>query len=312
MAHFTRAALAHFAAHHGVASSAELARCGLTDHDVRTLVSAGNLELVVRGAYRLPAVPLDELSRCAAVCGAHGVVISGVTAGRLWGFRRLPTDRRIHVIAPPGARRLSSRWVVPYRTAAIHARDVERRLDGIVVTSRPRTALDLARVLAPIDLLSVIEQAMLDGGHSQDEMRRVAVDWMSPRRPWLRRYLEILDRRTGGGAAESHDEVVVGDLLAAAGVVGLVRQFPIELPGVGSVRFDLAVPALRWAIEVDMFPTHRQTAGRRADRRRDEAAGTIGWLVERITPDHVGAARGSTIDRLVGSYHSRRAAFRLR
>jgi very-short-patch-repair endonuclease len=310
MAHFTRAALAHFAAHHGIASSAELARCGLSDHDVRSLVSVGNLELVVRGAYRLPAVPLDEQARCVAICTAHDVAIGSVTAGRYWGFRRLPTDRRIHVIASPGTRRLSSRWVVPYRTAAIHEHDVEHRADGIVITSRPRTALDLARVLSPIDLLSVIEQAMLDGHHSADEMRRVAVDWMSPRRPWLRRYLEVLDRRNGGGAAESHDEVVLGARLTAAGVVGLVRQFPIELPGIGRARFDLAVPSLRWAIEVDMFPTHRETAGGQADLRRDEAAGAIGWRVDRVTPEHVGTAIDATIACLVGVYHSRRAALR--
>jgi hypothetical protein len=75
--------------------------------------------------------------------------------------------------------------------------------------------------------LSIVEQVMRNGAHSEEEMRRVAVDWMTPGRPWVRRYLETLLRRLPGGAAESHPETVIGDALAAAGLVGLERQYRI-------------------------------------------------------------------------------------
>lgn len=307
MAHLTPTALQHLATHHGIASTAVLEQCGLSRHDVRDLVEAHNLVAVLKGVYRSPAVPYGELSRCAAICASRpDLAIAGPTAGRLWGFRRLPPDRRVHVVAPPASQPTIAPWVRPYRTAAIHECDVVQRSDGIAITSRPRTALDLGRFVAGLDHLSVIEQAMKDGDHSEAEMRRVAADWVSPRRPWLRRYLEMLDRRAPGGPAESHHEVVLGDALVSAGVRDLVRQLSVELPGYGAARFDLAVPSARWAVEVDVFPTHAETAGRLRDSQRDAAAAESGWLVSRVVEADLGSSIGDTVRRLTAIYRRRR------
>jgi hypothetical protein len=104
-------------------------------------------------------------------------------------------------------------------------------------------------------------------------------------RPWLTTYLRQLERRSPGAAAESHPEVRVLLALERSGVEGLVRQLSIELPGFGTARFDLAVPALRWAIEVDVHPRHMETFGAISDGRRDAAARSIGWRTSRITRD---------------------------
>jgi very-short-patch-repair endonuclease len=306
VAYFSTDALHHFAGHHGIASTNQLLAAGMSRHSIRILLDHGNLDSPIKGVYRLPAVPLDELARCAAVCAAHPeAAVSGPTAGRIWGLRRIPRDRRVHILAPPASHPSHERWVVPYRTCAFHPDDFVHRSDGIVLTSRPRTALDLARVLSASDLLSVIEQVMHDGPHTSDEMRRVAVDWISPQRRWLYTYLRLLDRRLGGGSAESHCEVVVGDRLARAKVANLARQFWIDLPGYGPARFDLAVPELRWAVEVDVHPTHRETRGRAGDSWRDRSAAELGWQVERVDPDQY-ERLDETIERLVDSYQSRR------
>jgi hypothetical protein len=187
------------------------------------------------------------------------------------------------VLAPPASNPAIARWVVPYRTDARHDHDVIERDDGIRITTRARTAYDLARWLGPDDLLSVIEQAAHDGRLGDGDFLDVAADWLSPRRPWVRGFLQALDRRLPGGAAESHPEVRVADALGRAGVRGLVRQHRIELPGHGNVRFDLAIPELRWAIEVDLHPRHRETLGIASDERRDRAAATIGWMTTRVS-----------------------------
>ena len=135
----------------------------------------------------------------------------------------------------------------------------------------------------------------------------VAVDFVSKRRPWLRRFLVQLDRRLDGGSAESHHETIFGDALQVAGVRPLVRQFPLDLPGYGPARFDLAVPTMRWAIEVDVFPTHQETEGRRRDRRRDEAAKSFGWDVTRIVESDLGPSIAATVDRVRRSFDRRRA-----
>ncbi|MET0662369.1 MAG: hypothetical protein ABWZ42_04475, partial [Ilumatobacteraceae bacterium] len=132
-------------------------------------------------------------------------------------------------------------------------------------------------------LRSVIEQAMHDGAYTAQDMLDVASEWLSPRRPWASTFARLVEARLAGGAAESHPEVRVGNALERAGVRGLVRQFGIELPSFGRARFDLAVPRLRWAIEIDVHPTHAETAGRAADGRRDDAAAALGWSVSRIS-----------------------------
>ena len=283
MAHLTAAAHEYFVCQHGVASVQQLLDSGLGLRQIERLERDGAIDLVLRGVYRACSVRLDELGRCAAVCLLRpDLVIAGPTAGRLWGFRRLPSDARIHAIGPPACQPTIAPWVRVYRTAAIHDHDVVRRTDGIRVTTRQRTAFDLARVLRADDLLSVIEQAMHDGRLDDQDLRDVAIDWLSPQRRWARTFLLQLDRRIGGGAAESHPEVVVGEALVAAGVHGLVRQFEIDIPGYGPARFDLAVPKRRRAIEIDIFPTHDETLGRARDRRRDAAATTIGWATTRL------------------------------
>ena len=284
MPHLTPQAHALLARQHGTISVEQLLGIGISLRDLRQLQHAGDLELVLRGAYRTPSAPITEASRSAAVCLARpDVAIAGPTAGRLWGLRRLPPDRRIHVIAPPASNPAIARWVVPYRTDARHEHDIVMRDDGIRITSRARTALDLARWLEPDDLLSVIEQVMRDGRLSDDDLLSVAADWLSPQRPWLRTFLRALDRRLPGGPAESHPEVRVANALRAVGVRGLVRQQTVELPGYGQVRFDLAVPELRWAIEVDLHPTHGESMGIASDDRRDSAAAAIGWVTTRIS-----------------------------
>jgi very-short-patch-repair endonuclease len=282
--HLTPHAHAVFARQHGAASVEQLLDAEMTERQLRQLQRAGDLELVLRGAYRTPSAPVTELSRCAAVCLARSdVAIAGPTAGRLWGFRRLPPDHRIHVIARRASNPAIAKWVVPYRTDARHDRDVVERDDGIRVTSRARTVFDLARWLGPDDLLSVIEQAAHDGHVGDDDFLAVAVDWLSPQRPWTRAFLQVLDRRLPGGPAESHPEVRVAEALRHAGVRGLVRQHRIRLPGHGEARFDLAVAELRWAIEIDLHPRHRETLGAAADATRDRAAAAAGWITTRIT-----------------------------
>lgn len=310
MATLTSGALEHFERRHGIASLGQLLDYGMSREAIKKLVREGLIEQVMQGAYRLRGQPLTDLGRLVAVCTAHpGHVISGPSAGRLFALRRLPPDLRVHTISPPASHPTRARWVQPYRTTAFRNIDIVRRSDGIVHTGRPRTALDLARFVDnDVDLLSIIEQAMHDGRHSIEEMRAVALPWRSPRRGWLNRYLEVLDQRVEGGAAESHPEVELGDALRRAGVVGLVRQFAIDLPGFGRGRFDLAIPRLRWALEVDVFPTHRETAGRSSDERRDLAAQAIGWSIRRLGPDAFGPAFARTVRVLADEFQRRTSA----
>lgn len=307
MAHLTPDAHRLLAVQHGVASVDQLLSCGLTRDQLKRLAADGALAHVLNTVYRSPSVAATDLMRCAAVCLARaGAVIAGPTAGRLWGFRRLPHDRRTHILAPPASHPVAADWVVPYRTSAFRPCDVVHRPDGIRVTTRARTALDLARWLSPVDLLSVIEQAMRDGSIPDAEMQAVAADLVSPQRRWATTFLTQLAHRTPGGAAESHPEVRVAEALRRAGVRGLERQYRTTLPGYGPVRFDLAIPCLRWAIEIDLHPRHEETDGIASDRRRDAAAVADGWDVTRIGRQAYESRFDATIDDIAADHRSRR------
>jgi very-short-patch-repair endonuclease len=269
---------------HGVGSLNQLIDCGISEPQIRVLERNDVLISVMKGAYRSSLVVEDELVRCAAVCVTRpDAAIAGPTAGRLWGFRKLPRDGRIHVLLPPGSRDPATPWTTTFRTDAIHATDIVHRNDGIAVTTRQRTVLDLARSVTADNLLSVAEQAMLDGHLSDADMRQVAVDWQSPQRRWIDDYLRALNRRLPGGPAESHPEVRVGDALRRRGVRNLVRQHAMELSTGRCVRFDLAVPGLRIAVEIDLHPVHVSTIGAMTDEQRDLDAERDGWTTLRIT-----------------------------
>ncbi len=96
----------------------------------------------------------------------------------------------------------------------------------------------------------------------------------------------------------------MANALQRRGVHGLVRQLPIELPGYGTARFDLAVPRLKWAIEIDAHPTHEESLGRLRDRRRDAAATAEGWLTSRIDRDTYEFGLAARLDELLAQYLS--------
>lgn len=307
MADLSRSANRRLAAQQGVASLDDLLDSGMTRWQIGDVVRRGGLIEVLPGAYRSAAVRETQLVRCIAVSRSRAsTAIGGPTAAALLGIRRVADDGRIHVLAPAASNPSVVRWLVPYRTPTWSASDVVERPDGLRILRYPRLALDLARFVCDVDLLSIVEQCMRDGRCSDATMRRVAADWCTPQRPWVRRYLTALDRRVPGPAAESHIETIVGDRLRQAGVSGLERQFWIALEGYGRCRFDLAIPDIRWACEVDGFPTHRETNGAHADRRRDIAARRDGWLVRRVGPDDVGARLDETITFLIGDIAARR------
>jgi hypothetical protein len=88
-------------------------------------------------------------------------------------------------------------------------------------------------------------------------------------------------------AADSHLEVVLFDALREAGVDGLVRQFPVVLPGAIEIHADVAVPSLRWLIPIDHVWWHGGRLDAQRDKQTDRRARMEGWHVDRVTDDDI-------------------------
>ena len=300
-------AIAWLRSHHSTISDAALSTFGLTVEQRKELVRAGLLVRLLDGGYAFAGVEHSELTRCAAICTSRPhLVIGGPTAGRLLGIRRSPNDGLVHVLAPPHSQPCNEPWVRAYRTPLIFVDDIVERGDGIRVTTPERTAVDLTRYLRDDALMSAIEHVLSLRYADVDGLVETAERLNTPGRPWVRRFLKVLARRSPGRPSESEPELLVHDALVSRGVVGLVRQYDIMLPGYGAARFDMAIPSLRWALEVDVHPEHRTTEGVARDNLRDDAADRLGWFVRRVSDAEI-SRFDDTIDRLVAGIARRRS-----
>jgi hypothetical protein len=294
------------AKHHTVIADADLQRLGVTRSQRRRLVRDDVLERMLDGAYRFPGRPDDELARCVAACSRpNGLIIEGPTAGRLWGYRRMPADSLVYVIAPPASNPSVESWLRPYRTALISPLHIVERADGIRLTCPPRTAVDLSRHLSDDDLRSVIDQVESQGMATAETMRRIAVDLATPGRPWARRFLRVLEQRPRLGVPESHWESRVVAALIKRGIADLRPQRWMDVPGWGPIRLDASVDRIRWGVEVDVFPTHFTEQGGSDDRDRDLACDAVGWRVSRVARPALKRDFDLAIDRLMKVFEQR-------
>jgi len=291
---------------HGIVTSRQLFEHGFSRDRVARLVDSDVLVRVVDGAYRVASHADDELARCVAVSLARpGLVVSGPTAARLWGFRRVTKDQLVHVTAKPHAQPGRAAWIRTYRTALIGAIDIVHRPDGVRLTSTARTAVDMVRHATPSAVLSMVEQGLDREWFDEAALRSTAERTATPGRPFARRFLELLGDRLDGGAAGSDWETIVGDCLRRRGIGGLVRQYPLTVPGYGRLRFDLAIPERRWALEIDAHPSHHSAEGAARDKFRDRCCAEIDWMVQRVGEPDLRHRFGRTLDSIERSLDHR-------
>jgi very-short-patch-repair endonuclease len=229
------------------------------------------------GTFVLPG-HLDDWTAPAAMClHVPSSVLAGVGAGRWWALDGLPSAPTRLVVPPTcGVRHSMIR-----RASDVDPRDVAVERHGVIRVLDPtRTVLDLAATLHRSNLERVIESALRRRLTSVARLRRCAAELQGRRRPGPAAVLAALDARPRGGGADSDGEVLLLQLLRAAGLEP-VRQFRM-----GPWRFDLAWPDARVLVELD-GGHHRSASQLRADDRKQNAAILAGWTVLRFTWDRV-------------------------
>jgi hypothetical protein len=271
------------AAHHGIITADQLGDRGVSRSARRTLVDRGLLIGVAKGVYRLASTPDSPHARALVACLAHpGGFITGVTGGRLVGLRRMGKDLRVHFSTPHGWE-VASPGLVLRQSTRIDDTDWRRRDDGIVLASPPRLAFDLARDLTDFAHASVVEQMIDTKLCSLGALARIADRLVHPNRPGSRRFLRTLAQRIPGTAMQSDGELRLARLMAQRGVPVQTQHALVPASGGESMHLDLAVPSVRWGIEIDLHPSHLLLEGTAADKRRDRRAHLVDWQIERVT-----------------------------
>lgn len=256
-------------------------QAGLSDEQIRFRIRIGRWERILPGVYRICGVAdsWDQRAWAAHLWAGPGSVLWGAAAARklgLRGFDSAPVE-----VAVVGDKRHRD---VPFKVHRCdeHLRDEVTLVDGLPVTSIKRTLLTLAGQRHP-RARGAMDQALAEHLTSLEEM------WLFHDQEWTRgrRGIAILrawlrERTPGLAPTESELEDALWTIVHEAGLPLPLRQHAVVLPS-GPIRFDLAYPHLRLAIEGDSYGWHGDRDAFERDRRRDAEAATAGWLVLRFT-----------------------------
>ncbi|MFM7685302.1 MAG: hypothetical protein ACKPDI_05180 [Actinomycetota bacterium] len=279
----TEDAMAAFAAHQGMATAHMLTVAGVSRSRRQRLVLEGVLEVLYERVFHIMSSPMNVESQCAALCLAYpSSFITGPTAGRLLGLRRMPAGP-IHLSVPHGSHIGPHDGVRLRQTTRFDSSHVTKHGPGIRIAAPARLAFDLGQDLTMLDHRSVVEQMVHQRLTSWPALVKISKQLCHPARPGSARFVELLRSRLPGGAAESHPEIEVAAGLQSRGVPVHLQVGYLHLPNGKRIRFDMAVPDRRWAVEVDVHPGHSQPLGIAGDKQRDRWCHRIDWQVERVT-----------------------------
>ncbi len=262
---------------------------GWTPRQFRQALADGSLVRLTRGVYA-PSVPHEtptelHLRRAAALLSVHreAVVLSHFSAAIAHGLAvQVGNPDRIHITVPPPSRgRCRSGYHV--HQAPLDAAEVVI-VDGLRVTSLPRTLVDLART-TPYAWGVIAADQVLRRSVSRDALR-AAVDAGGCRRgvEQARRVIEFADRRAQS-PAESASRVT----LARAGLPAPELQFEVTGPDGWVATSDFAWPEYRLVGEMDgkskysigLRPGQSPEDAVLHDLRRQEAIRQAGFWVTR-------------------------------
>jgi hypothetical protein len=294
MSDLPRSALEWLATHHGVITSAVLRQHGVRRSTAERLADREVLHRVSAGVFVDQSVPQTLDQRCAVLCATHpSGFVTGPTAGAMAGLRRMPATAALHFAVRHGIHIVETPGVRWRQTTAIPGCDRRVRDDGIVVASWARLSFDLAADLPQLDHLSVVHQLLDQRRVTADELVAIEQRLGHPGRAGSGAFRRTLVSLGGRDANDSHPEVVLAERLRALAVPVVHQARVIRSSGGRVFHVDLAVPQVRWGIELDIHPEHRSIEGHASDAQRRREMHRLAWQVETVAehdmaePEHL-------------------------
>ncbi len=288
----------------GAITSTQLLEADVTARQRARLLADGVLAPVGHCVYRVPGMPETLDARAVTLSLQHPTgFVTGPTGGGLVSLRRMPPASKLVFCMPHGSRFDCPNFVELRQSTVTPAEHARTLSNGIRIATFERLAFDLARDLTVANLSSVIEQMLQRKETSMEALGSMARQLCSRGRAGSVTFATTLLRRHGGAPADSHPELTVLDGLLRRGVP-VEPQERLVLPNGKSIRIDMAVPALRWAVEVDVHPGHLDLEGTTGDKRRDRQLHFVDWQIERVTALDM-LDLPAVLDELVNLFHQR-------
>jgi hypothetical protein len=233
--------------------------------------------------YRL--VDMDkpqDLVRAAVAVLPHAVA-SHETAAEIHGIPRVARDKAVVTVHSRTTH--SFLGVTVRRTNDLDESHV-CVVDGLPVTTLPRTVCDLAAILHPRHLSAIVDDLVASGRLDPIELRALAESLVRKGKPGSTALRSLIDERAATDMAFASRLEHRG--LAVLVNAGLPRpRLEFAAPWDNSRRLDAAYPESKIGIEWDSKRWHTQVAAFETDRRRDRQALLHGWRVFRFTWEDV-------------------------
>jgi very-short-patch-repair endonuclease len=262
---------------HGIVDRADLIRAGLARNGIRVRIERGMLHPLHRGVYAVGHRVLTRHGLWLAAVRAvgPGAVLSHHAAAALWRIRRL----RVGAIDVTTGLKRRQRSTLKVHHTRLPADEITT-VDGIPVTTVPRTLFDLAAVLDARQVERALNEA--DFLRLNDRLSLPDLLARHPGRPGaVNLRAALIARSAGATRTRSELEEQFIRLLDRHALPRPQTNVHVQVPGVGEV--DCAWPDQRLVLELDSRAAHATHAAFEADRERDRLLQTAGWRTIRVT-----------------------------
>lgn len=265
-------------AQHGVVARRQLTELGISERMIDRRVQLGRLHVVHHGVYAVGHRALTPRGRmlAAVLAGGPRAILSHRSAATLWSIRA-DDGPRAEITVP--VKRRPRPGVVQHHSSP--PADEVTTVDGIPVTTVPRTLLDLAATLDRRRLRRAVDEAerlRLWDSLSLDEL----IARHRGRRGVARLAVVVAEGGMGATVTRSELELRFLEFIADMNLPRPQANIPLTVAG-ATLEVDFAWPSRRLAVELDGHATHATRASFERDRERDRLLHAAGWRVVRIT-----------------------------
>jgi len=261
---------------HGVVARRQLLDLGLGPRAIGSRLERGSLHLVHRGVYAVGHSVLGRTGRWMAAvlaCGP-GAVLSHRAAAACWG---LLAASGWPEVSRPGQFRQRPRIMAHFSSVP---RDERTLLEGIPVTTVPRTILDLAALQDRRNVERALHEAEVR--RLQDRLSVFDLMRRYPGRPGSRLLEEVLADPLAKGVPVNDFEDAMADLISRHGLP-TPRYNPDLVVGGRCFRPDCLWSAQMLIVELDGAAVHRTQKAFEHDRERDRILLAAGYRTIRVT-----------------------------
>jgi hypothetical protein len=260
---------------------------GVDDDAIRIRIRSGTWLAAVPGVYRLAVVPasFEQRAWVGWLAVGPGGLVSHEAAAHLAGMANVVRNR-VTLISPHG-------WHHRLPGIVVHQLDdvlPDHRTShaGLPVTTPARTIVDLAALVSPARLASIVEDASHARLVSYSDVGLCLTSIARRGKPGIRKLTKVLDHLTNTNAMSmSRLERLLFELLSAAGMPKPKPQFPFPGRSFTNGCVDAAYVDAKLVLEADGRSWHTRIADLKRDHERDADAARHGWQTLRLLHENI-------------------------